>query len=201
MATDRIAVYTAVYPGVERYLPRWHSSVLAQTDTDFDLWISVDSLEIDEVVGALGGETSARFISERGATPAEIRHQAISKLVEHYSAVVFVDSDDLLYPTRVESARRELVSRELVGCALRIIDERETDLGISFGPSGNDDLDTLLPRYNVFGLSNTAYRTEVLRDCLPIPSDCLCIDWLLATRAWAMGAGLHFDHTPRMAYR
>jgi hypothetical protein len=36
---------------------------------------------------------------------------------------------------------------------------------------------------------------------LPLPPDCRLADWLLATRAWALGAKLYFDHTPHMAYR
>jgi hypothetical protein len=90
---------------------------------------------------------------------------------------------------------------DLIGCALRLVDEAGDDLGVTFGPTPGADYDKLLPSYNIFGLSNSAYRSQVLRRCLPIPADCVLIDWLLATRAWAGGATLAFDFTPRMAYR
>src|SRR5262249_31362643 len=122
-------------------------------------------------------------------------------LVEQYSSVVFVDSDDLLLSKRVESARRELERYDLTGCALRIMDEDERDLSVTFQPPDGDGFDTLLPQYNVFGLSNTAYRGDLFRRCLRIPDDCQCIDWLLAPRAWALDAEMHFDPVPGMAYR
>ena len=53
----------------------------------------------------------------------------------------------------------------------------------------------------MFGLSNSAYRTSILRRCLPLAGQPSSIDWLLATRAWALGARLAFDATPRMVYR
>ena len=34
-----------------------------------------------------------------------------------------------------------------------------------------------------------------------MPTDCILFDWLLVTRAWALGASLDFDATVRMAYR
>jgi hypothetical protein len=70
-----------------------------------------------------------------------------------------------------------------------------------FGPPPGACIQTILPRYNIFGMSNTAYRTGVLTQCLPIPPDCVLIDWLLVTRAWARGASLYFDPAPDMAYR
>lgn len=202
MAIDRLAVYTVAHPGVSPYLAQWYRSVLAQTDNDFDLWVSVDSLSPEEFVDALEVEPSAlNILVARDLSPAQLRQEAIQMLVEDYSAIIFVDSDDLLYPTRVESARTALQSHDLVGCALRIINEEGHELGIVFAPAVEENIESLLPRYNIFGLSNTAYRSATLRQCLPIPADCVCIDWLLATRAWAIGADLHFDRVPEMAYR
>ena len=59
----------------------------------------------------------------------------------------------------------------------------------------------ILPRTNAFGLSNTAYRSDVLRACLPIPAAAALVDWYLITMAWLQGARLAFDPTPRMDYR
>jgi hypothetical protein len=72
---------------------------------------------------------------------------------------------------------------------------------LSFGPEPDTNLETLLPRYNVFGLSNSAYRSSTLASALPLPDACELIDWLLATRALVSGASLCFDDAPRMAYR
>ncbi len=202
MSGARLALYTTVYPGVEKYLSDWYRSVAAQTDGDFDLWISVDTLEIPRVVSAMGAEPPVFWLkAPQGATAAQIRHEAIAKLVDQYSSIVFVDSDDLLEPSRVEAARKGLEGHDVVGCALRIMAEDGKDLGVTFAPEPGENLGSLLSRYNVFGLSNTAYRSHVLKRCIPVVRECVLIDWLLATRAWMHGADLWFDFTPRMKYR
>ena len=202
MALDRLAMYTTVYPGVEQYLASWYRSIQSQTDDAFDLWIGVDELTNDEVVAAIGCEPKAEwFRLKSDASPAAIRQGAMAEIARTYPAVIFVDSDDLLHPTRVDAARAHLKSCDVSGCALRIIDEKGKDSGVVFGPAGTEDVTALLPRHNVFGLSNTAYRSDVLQECLPLPGRSDLIDWQLATRAWLSGARMHFDPTPRMFYR
>jgi hypothetical protein len=112
-----------------------------------------------------------------------------------------VDSDDLLHPTRVEAARAALHSSDLVGCALRLVDQDGNDLKMVFGLPAHLQPDSVLPRNNVFGFSNSAFRAEVLRRCLPIPAKAVLVDWFIATRAWVLGAKLGFDDEPRMDYR
>lgn len=200
--TERLALYTTVYPGVERYLPSWYESVLAQTDRNFDIWIGVDGLDVSAVIAAMSAGPSATWVmAARGDSPAQIRHKAIARMVRKYPAVVFADSDDLLDPTRVEAARRSLKESDVSGCAMRIIGEHGNDLGIVLEPPGGQAIGGLLIRTNVFGLSNTAYRSHVLGRCLPIPPECVLVDWFLVTRAWTLAGRLDFDFTCRMAYR
>lgn len=202
MLRERSALYTTVYPGVEKYLSAWYESVLSQTDRNFDIWIGVDELDVGMVVAAMGADLPATWvIAAKGASPTQIRQEAISRIVHEYSTVVFVDSDDVLEPTRVEAARESLQEHDVSGCAMRIMDEDGHDLGIVFEPPDGVDIATILPRNNVFGLSNTAYRSQTLGRCLPIPAGCVLVDWFLITRAWDLGAHLDFDFTPRMAYR
>lgn len=208
MPAERIAVYTTVYPAVLSYLADWYASVRAQTDRDFDLWIGVDALQREQVIAAMGaGDADAGVVSATmvmapaGASPAEVRAHAIDRMLDKYHGIVFTDSDDLLHPTRVAAARAALESYDVAACALRMVDADARDLGVDFGPAADEDPVEMLPRNNVFGLSNTAYRTEVLRRCLPIPAENPLVDWLLATRAHALGARMVFDATPLMSYR
>lgn len=202
MPAERLALYTTVYPGVEPYLPDWHDSVLQQTDRDFDLWIGLDALDPAAVMSAVGGSVDAHWVpAGPGATPAQVRSDALGQLVDRYPAVVLVDSDDVLYPSRVGAARKMLKDADVTACALDVIDMHGRSLDVVFGPAPGTDAAGSLPRYNVYGLSNTAYRSATLRDCLPVPAECRLVDWLLATRAWSSGATLSFDFTPRMGYR
>ena len=194
-------MYTTVYPGVEPFLADWHRSVAGQTDGDFDLWIGLDLLEPDAVRRAVGGAVDAHWVpGDPGDRPAQVRSRAIAAMVRRYPAVVFVDSDDVLHPTRVAAARAALADADVAACALAIGDAAARDLGLRFGPAVGDGRDMIV-RCNVFGLSNTAYRAPVLRNCLPVQDGCVLYDWLLATRAWAAGASMAFDRVPRMTYR
>ncbi|HEX7579047.1 MAG TPA: hypothetical protein VF580_03540 [Thermoanaerobaculia bacterium] len=202
MPVDRLVVYTTWYPGVEPYLDAWGSSVREQTDLSFRLVVGVDGITPGEWVSRLGLDSRTRWVmAPAGASPARVRQTALESVVEDADEVVLVDSDDILEPSRVAAAREGLAKSDVVGCALKLADETGAELGGTFGPAAESDAAADLPHHNVFGLSNSAYRVATLRSCLPIPDGCALVDWLLATRAWAFGARLAFDSTPRMVYR
>lgn len=197
-----LAVYTTVYPGVEKYLVDWYHSVRQQTDQDFQLWIGLDMVEPESIQNLLGDDLNAHWVvAAPRSTIAQVRQQALARIVETCSQVVLVDSDDLLHPTRVAAARAGLESSELVGCALCLIDQQGKDLELTFSLPAQLGPDNVFPRNNIFGLSNSAFRSDLLRRCLPIPASALLVDWFLATRAWLLGARLAFDRVPRMDYR
>jgi hypothetical protein len=197
-----LALYTTIYPGVEKFLPEWYSSIKGQTDLDFQLWIGLDGMEIAAAERAMGGRPRATWVlAEIEDTPAQMRQRALAQIVENCDAVIMVDSDDVLHPSRVAAARAALRTSDLVGCALRVVDEFGQDLTLTLRLPEDTNPGDVLPRNNVFGLSNSAYRSGVLRRCLPIPADAVLVDWFLATRAWQCGATLTFDPTVRMDYR
>jgi hypothetical protein len=203
MGSDRLALYTTIYPGCEPFLASFGASIQEQTDRDFDLWIGLDHMTAAVVLNAVGRLPRVHWvIANLRETPASLRQRAFAMLVESYDEVVLVDADDLLQRGRISAAREALESCDVAACALRLVDAEGRDLGLaSFGPEPDADWHELLPRYNVFGLSNTAWRADTLARCLPVPSACTLIDWLLATRAMVTGAALRFDPAPRMAYR
>jgi hypothetical protein len=199
---QRLAVYTTIYPGVEVYLPDWYRSLLRQRDQEFQLWIGIDNIEKSAIESLLGPALKARWIVARsGVTPAQLRDEALVCMIEACSEVVLVDSDDVLHPSRVSSARAALQASEIAGCALRLVDQEGRDLGQTFDLPPKLEPEEVLPRNNVFGFSNSAFRSDLLRRCLPIPSHVVLVDWYLATRAWLLGAKMAFDHVPRMDYR
>lgn len=199
---ERLALYTTVYPGVERYLSAWYDSVQKQTDRMFDIWMGVDGIPVNKITCCIGEDVPINWIiAADGYTPVQIRQKAIEEMVKRYPSIIFVDSDDLLEPTRVAAARKSLEGSDVYGCAMHIIDEKGKDSGIVFKLPDGVDIGALLPRSNVFGLSNTAYRSKLLSQCLPVPAQCVLVDWFLSTRAWVLGARFDFDPIPRMSYR
>lgn len=194
----KTALFTTFYPAAKPYLQIWANSVAAQSDQDFDLWIAVDNVDT-------GGLTLPKskinwLHATPDDTPASLRHRAFEEIIQAYDAVVFVDSDDVLLPKRVATAKEFLKSYDVYGCALKLTDTDGKDTGQIF-TSPRTDWTNLLSRYNIFGLSNTAYRTETLANCLPFPNDTVMVDWLLVTRALQHNAYLYFDQTPHMLYR
>jgi hypothetical protein len=185
-----------------RFVADWYRSVEIQKNQNFDLWIGLDALTPEQVQAVIGTKRPVRWVvGESGDSPAQIRLKAMQAMVEEYEYIVFSDSDDVMYDTRVEKALSQLSEYDVVACAMDFIDERGEPQGITFRPSVDMDLSTLLIHHNIFGLSNSAYRADVLRKCLPFDRDCELIDWLLATRALNIGARMKFDYAPLMSYR
>jgi len=198
----RLSLVTAFYPGVEPFLADWYRSVQQQTEPGFDLWIALDGLTPAAAVDAMGGDGGATWVSaEPGDSPALVRQRVLEQVIAHADVVVLVDSDDILHPNRVADARVALLESEMAGCALRLVDAAGSDLGSIFTLPSGRTIDAVLPRHNVFGLSNTAWRAGVLRRCLPIPSAVELVDWFLATRAWLVGVRQGFDPAVGMDYR
>ncbi|MBA2678179.1 MAG: hypothetical protein H0U76_07290 [Ktedonobacteraceae bacterium] len=201
-AIERIALYTTIYRGVESFLPDWYRSVRAQSDHGYQLWIGLDGIDPETAERMIGTKVDATWIlSKPNDSPAQIRQRALARITDICEAVVLVDSDDILHGSRVAAARAFLNVSELSGCALRLVDQKGYDLRQTFDLPPGANPEKVLPRHNVFGLSNSAYRSDLLRRCLPIPAEVVLVDWFLATRAWLMGAKLAFDPVIRMDYR
>jgi hypothetical protein len=187
---------------VEKYLRDWFMSVKNQTDRNFDIWVGVDGLSMKTVKDAVGEDFEATWVfAETGDSPAQIRSKSISTIVDQYLAVVLVDSDDLLYPTRVAAARSGLKNCDLYGCAMDLVDDDGLGLGMTFNLPKEKTLNDILTRNNVMGFSNTAWHTTLLRNLLPAPPDCILMDWFLTILAWGSGAYLWFDDVCQMKYR
>jgi hypothetical protein len=199
---NELALYTTIYPAVLEYLPEWYYSVRSQTDQEFELWIGLDCLTREDIEKVLGRQVSAHWIAApEGSTPAQVRQLALSQIALRGLDVVLVDSDDILQPSRVTGAREALLRSDLAACALEIVDETGCNVSAEFNLDPMLKPSQVLPRTNIFGFSNSAYRCELLERCLPIPREAVLVDWFLATRAWLYGAELAFDRSIRMKYR
>jgi hypothetical protein len=198
----KAALYTTFYRAAAMYFAPWYKSVRSQSDRSFDLWIGLDDISACEAQEHTGCGLSASWVeNDLDRSPASIRNKAFRMLSEQYAYIILADADDVLEQHRIESAKRALENYDVVACALRLIDQNGRDLNRVFMPNPSVELDEMLPKQNVFGLSNSAYCAETLKRCLPIPHDSVLSDWFLATGAWCGGARLYFDDIPQMRYR
>jgi glycosyltransferase involved in cell wall biosynthesis len=200
-ARVNVGLVTAVYPAVMPYLADWYTSVTRQSQRRFDLCVLLDGVA-PAAVAAAGGPAEARWqVVDSAAGIGAARSAGLVALVDDYDVLVLVDADDELEPERVEAAIASMAGADVGVTGMRLVDERGCDLGLEFVPPAQPDWQELIIRCNVIGLSNSAWRTAMLRRCLPAPPAAAAVDWCLATRAIAAGARIASDPAPRMRYR
>jgi hypothetical protein len=194
----KTALYTTVFPAALPYINAWSDSVKKQSDQDFDIWIALDG--VSKVDFPKPREFVHYFTAQQGQTVAQIRDAVFREMIPDYDMIIFTDSDDVLLPQRVAAAKQGLQNADVYGCAMRLIDTDGNELGLEFNTS-RKDWNTLLLSQNVFGLSNTAYRTDLLKHCLGFPKDTVMVDWLMVMKALSVNAKLAFDTISHMLYR
>jgi len=197
----KTALYTTFYPAMLPYLDAFVQSLKAQNDQVFDLWIGLDELKQSDFAD-IPYIANAHFVCSQSDTPASLRERSLVEICEHYDAVILLDSDDVLLPSRVSRAKAALKNCDVYACTLELINAQGQELNESFTlEPAQQDWQALLSRVNVFGFSNTAYRTNILKACFPVPKDTVMLDWLVISKALFNGAKLYFDSTTQMLYR
>ena len=197
----RTALVSAFYPGVEPFLKEWSASVRSQRDRAFDVCVILDQISPADAAAATG-LADAEWISVSGdAGIGAARNQGLQALVDRYDVLVSVDADDVLEPDRVGEAKARITAADVVVTSMSLIDADGGATGSVMRMPIDPDWMALLSRCNVAGMSNTAWRSSVLSDCLPIPPRTSLVDWFLATRAAANGARIGTDPGLRMRYR
>lgn len=196
----RTLLYSTIFPASIAYFDSFWQSIKDQTDKDFDICFALDDIS-QETITSKTGNTPIRFIFGQNDTAASLRERALMKLCPDYDAVILVDSDDVLLPTRVSAAKEALETNDVYACALNLINEQGQALNKTFSCPVIASWEGFLSKVNVYGFSNTAYRSELLSQLFPIPRETVMVDWLVATKALALGANLYFDTSPHMLYR
>ena len=197
----KTALYTTFYPAMLPYLDAFVTSLEAQHDQAFDLWIGLDKLTQSNFADK-PYLANAHYVCSQNDTPASLRERSLIDICKHYDAVILLDSDDVLLPNRVSTAKAALQDYDVYACALELINAQGQKLNQCFTlKSAPQDWQALLSRVNVFGFSNTAYRTNILKACFPVPKDTVMLDWLVISKALFNGAKLYFDTRMHMLYR
>jgi len=197
----RTAVYTTFYPSMLKYADEFLYSVAEQTDPDFDLWISLDGLEPNQINPANKLKPNY-YQNQQAQNPIEMRKLALSEISKEYDSVILVDSDDILYPKRVAAAKQGLERYDGYACSLDLVAENGKGLDLKFGTSNQEDWLEFLKNKNVFGFSNSAYRASILKEIIMIPNQTIMMDWLVVLKALVnQNALLYFDGNVHMAYR
>lgn len=115
--------------------------------------------------------------------------------IEESDFVLFSDIDDVPYTNFVREARMFGISHDVTGFSMTFIDHYGRKKKGYFGKPGVD-----LDRYNVYGLTNTIYRADLLKEIVNNLGIKLN-DWNMAREAKRLGADMAFCHVPAVRYR
>lgn len=114
----------------------------------------------------------------------------IDKAIAYGDFVLFTDIDDIPKTNFVEVAK--MATHDVTGYSMKIIDHH----GRYIGDFGREDVN--LDKYNVYGLTNTVYRSSVLKDILEVSP---LLDWQMIRTAERMGASMYFSPLATVQYR
>ncbi len=106
-------------------------------------------------------------------------------------AVLCLDIDDIPQPALTHVAKLNARQHDITAFAMRMFGEKTGWFGKMVDV--ND--------YNVWGLGNTVWRSNILKSALPINQELDMPDWDAVTRACKEGARLHFEGLPLIHYR
>jgi hypothetical protein len=175
---------TTIFPSVSGFLSTFFESIKKQTYKEFDLLIMNDGYIGD--IEQYGLENfSADVINICNKTPAEIRAEGINYALEkNYKIIVLGDADDYFSENRIQKSVELLKNYDIVVNDLTIVDAGENNV-IEGYLSSRINNKTEIPiefiyERNIFGLSNTAFRTNFLKKDFRLINDkVIAFDWLL----------------------
>jgi hypothetical protein len=191
---------SVIYPGVEKYLNDYFTSINNQTYKSFDVLIIEDGFSLP---GNFMNDNILVKKSMSDTTHAGIKFQAINfAKVNNYGIIIFADADDYFSKNRVEQTLEVLNNSDI--CINKIIPVAENGEIInqhnSFEVPHQIEKKELL-RTNYFGLTNTAITTSSLPEEFYIPSDIIAVDWWLFTLLLLNDKKYIYDNNSTTYYR
>ena len=202
---NEVVVIGTVYPGVEKYLSDYISSLNNQTTQDFDILLANDGL------GDLGSvfkksNLNCKSVDVKGSISSNRRNIIRHAKDMGYQKLIFADSDDMFEDNRVEVVNELLDVASVVVNDLGLTNKDGVDVSPRyFSPRFNEAeiiKENMIYNGNIMGLSNTAVRIEALAD-LPalIDGDSIAFDWYLWAGILHNGNEAYFTGKTATKYR
>ncbi|MDH3975356.1 MAG: glycosyltransferase family 2 protein [Deltaproteobacteria bacterium] len=200
----KIAVFSVVYPGLEKYLPDFFNSLSNQTDVGFELFLINDGLE--GLGGSLGKLPFPVRVKDSKDSPSALRKRGINWLMnEGIEAVVFADADDYFSENRVEIVKRLLLKNNLVYNELILFGEQlhsPLPMLTNFYKENEEITAKDLVSYNCLGLSNTSIRLDKIPEkIMEIPDNQIAFDWDFFSLILHSGISAFFTGKAKTWYR
>lgn len=179
----QISILTTVYDGVQPFLDNFFQSLKSQTYKNFNIILVNDCCKDIDTYIKKNNLKNFHVIDVDG-TPARNRITGIKECINHGSEIIlFADSDDTFKNNRVEIVNKYLIDQNfeimindinICSSNLEIVKENFFSKRIK-----NKSLIKFkdIQNYNFCGLSNSAIKTDILKDTPIIETD--PFDWML----------------------
>lgn len=195
----RFAILTVIFPEIKVFFPEFAQSLRNQTDQNFQLIIVNDGCSLSDF-DLSGFQYSILPNGESIAKNREILiHEAIA---QKHEWIIFADADDWFESNRIEVIRGLIPDYDVIANEIAPfsgIHYSSTKFEKALGKFCSIDLNFIRDK-NLFGLSNTAFRTHFLKN-IEIPFEIIAVDWYLATKAMQAGARSCFTAKTKTYYR
>lgn len=198
------AVFSVVYPGVEKYFSELLSSLSNQTDKNFTLFLVDDGMaNLENIIK--NSDLNIEVLKLSGQ-PASLRKKGIQWMIEkNIQEIIFIDSDDYAQKNRVEVSRKmlenyDIAVNELLLCGKEI----DVPFGLIGGRFNNKQMIKRrdIVGANFMGLTNTSMRVgSITKDMELIPDDIIAFDWALFAMSIHAGARTIFTSDTKTFYR
>ncbi len=200
---QKIAIFTTIFPAIERYLDEFLKSLQRQTCKNFDLVVVNDGC--DGFKDIINEYSDFRIIELKlSEVPSKNREFGIQYVKrKKYDVLILADSDDYFEPNRVEVSVNYLKNYDVVVNDLSLVLDGAVycEGYLSKRVMNNQEifLDDILDK-NIFGFSNTALNVNVI-DEVEMDKDLVAVDWFFFSRILFSGASSVFTNETRTYYR
>ncbi len=185
-AKSDTVVVTVAYPGVEKYIDDYFSSLLDQTDQAFKILIFNDGF--DAIVNLIPFQLTSKveLINLSGKGISKNREYVLRYLkTTPFVKVIFADIDDTFQRNRIELVKKLLNKNDIVVNDLSIADSqmkicRQFYFSSRIADNSIVDISYICDK-NIFGLSNTGINMQILSSIEFIPEQIIAVDWYIFT--------------------
>ncbi|MBO8132052.1 MAG: glycosyltransferase family 2 protein [Candidatus Marinimicrobia bacterium] len=196
-------VIVVVYPGVEKFLKDYFSTILFQIEHDFDLLILNDQANLD--ISKICHKRIKIINIEDKMSFAQIRYEGILYGIQNqYETIIFTDADDYYSKNRISLSEEMLKNYSFVFNEIELVDSKKkkirSNVLLHLGVKMEyDNIDEIIDK-NYFGLSNTAVNVKEIKS-LYIPKDIIAVDWWIFTVLLLNGCKGRFIKEVKTYYR
>jgi glycosyltransferase involved in cell wall biosynthesis len=198
-----VAFLTTIFPMKEQFLIDFFDSLSRQSYDKFDVIVVNDGYDNFYDV-KMKYQNLSIIELPYSDTPAKNREYGVNYCIEYkYDVLIFGDSDDYFSENRVEVSLGALNDNDVIVNDVSLFDNNGIYEAMYMSNRLNDGLKVsynYIKNKNIFGLSNTALKTNILNKVI-FDKDLVAVDWHLYKMLLKNGCNAIFTNKAITYYR